>query len=89
MSGRGQRSTQPGSARPTRIGRAIGAALLLAVVAGGAGHAVAETTPPAALTVTTPFPSIDTQPGSSVTLDLTVASPTIESVDLAIDGLPD
>jgi uncharacterized membrane protein len=67
----------------------VGVALLLAVMAGGAGQAVAETTPPAALTVTTPFPSIDTQPGSSVTLDLSVSSPTVESVQLAIEGLPD
>jgi uncharacterized membrane protein len=66
---------------------ALGVAMLMAVFgASGSAHA---TTLPAALTVTTPFPAIDTQPGSTVTFDLTVASPVVESVDLSLTGLPD
>ena len=44
---------------------------------------------PLGLTVTTPFPTIETQPGSDVKLDIDVASPTVEAVDLVVDGLPD
>ncbi len=66
---------------------ALGIAMLLAAFSGaGAAHA---STPPVGLTVTTPYPTVDTQPGSSVTFDLSVVSPIIESVDVSVDGLPD
>ncbi len=42
-----------------------------------------------ALTVTTPFPDIETQPGSTVRLDVNVASPAVAPVAIAIDGVPD
>lgn len=41
------------------------------------------------LTVTTPYPAIEAQPGSSVTLDVTVTSAAPEVVDLELTGLPD
>lgn len=41
------------------------------------------------LSVTTPYPAIEAQPGSSVTLDITVTSATPEVVDLDVTGLPD
>ena len=81
--------------------RALGALAFVAVAAvcavpAGAhgGPALAATTPTsvvpvAALTVTTPFPDIETQPGSTVRLDVNVASPTVSPVDIAIDGVPD
>ena len=67
---------------------ALGIAMLLAAFSG-AGAAHASATPPVGLTVTTPYPTVDTQPGSSVTFDLSVVSPIIESVDVSVDGLPD
>lgn len=51
--------------------------------AGGAAHADAT------LLLTTPFPSVETQPGSNVTLDLTVTSAAPEVVDLEISDLPE
>lgn len=54
-------------------------------LAGGSGAAIAD----ASLTLTTPYPSIETQPGSSVTLDLSVTGNTREVVDLETAGLPD
>ena len=41
------------------------------------------------LTVSTPYPTIETQPGSTVKLDVNVASTTTQAVDLALGGLPD
>ena len=67
---------------------ALGIAMVLAAFSG-AGAAHASATPPVGLTVTTPYPTVDTQPGSSVTFDLSVVSPIIESVDVSVDGLPD
>ena len=73
----------------------VAVAAVCAVPAGAhGGPALAATTPTsvvpvAALTVTTPFPDIETQPGSTVRLDVNVASPTVSPVDLAVDGVPD
>ena len=70
-------------------------AAVCAVPAGAhGGPALAATTPTsvvpvAALTVTTPFPDIETQPGSTVRLDVDVASPTVAPVDIAVGGVPD
>jgi uncharacterized membrane protein len=60
-------------------------ALASAAAVAGSGSALAD----ASLTLTTPYPSIEAQPGSSVTLDLDVASNTREVVDLDVSGLPD
>jgi uncharacterized membrane protein len=54
----------------------------LAFASGGAAHADDS------LTITTPFPSVETQPGSTVKLDLHVMSNVVDAVDLAVDGLP-
>src|SRR4051794_14686863 len=40
------------------------------------------------LTVSTPYPAIETEPGSAVKLDIDVASTQTAAVDLALDGLP-
>ncbi|MFT3853936.1 MAG: NEW3 domain-containing protein [Ilumatobacteraceae bacterium] len=58
-------------------------AVALAAPATGSVHA------DAALSVTTPYPSIETQPGSTVKLDVHVTSGVVEPVDLRVDGLPD
>jgi uncharacterized membrane protein len=41
------------------------------------------------LTLSTPYPTIETQAGATVKMALTVESPTIQSVELALDGIPD
>jgi uncharacterized membrane protein len=41
------------------------------------------------VTVSTPYPTIETEPGSTVKLDINVASTDTSAVDLALDGLPD
>jgi uncharacterized membrane protein len=40
------------------------------------------------ITVSTPYPTIETEPGSTVKLDIDVASTQTSAVDLALDGLP-
>jgi uncharacterized membrane protein len=52
----------------------------------GAGATVHADGP---LTVSTPYPAIVTQPGSTVKLDIDVASTSTQPVDLALGGLPD
>ena len=54
------------------------------VLAAGGSVAHADDT----LSVTTPFPTIETEPGSIVTFDLAVASTTPEVVDLDVAGVP-
>jgi len=60
-------------------------ASLFAVVASGSGAAAAAD----AISLTTPYPSVETQPGSTVKLDLHLTSDVAEAVDLAVKGLPD
>src|SRR5262245_14234895 len=76
--------------RPTF--RRRGAAVCATVVAAGAlsgseGIVSAQTTP--TLLVTTPYPSIEAQPGSDVKLSLAVVSDTPDVVDLQVNGMPD
>lgn len=75
--------------RPSRSRPA--AALLVALVVGLPTSAAAQTAepPPTGLVLTSPYPSVETRPGSVVQLDLTLTSPTPEPVDLRVDGLPD
>jgi uncharacterized membrane protein len=56
-----------------------------AAMLSSAGTAGAD----ASLTLTTPFPSVETQPGSEITLDLTVSSAAPEVVELEIGDVPD
>ncbi len=63
------------------------------VLALAAGIALAVAAPAAALgasppTITTPFPSVSVQPGTSVSLKVDVSAPASERVDLAVSGIP-
>ena len=71
----------------TRAGKsAVLAAAVIAVAAlGTAAPAHADAT----LVVTTPYPSIEAQPGADVKLSLTVVSATPDVVNLDVGGLPD
>ncbi len=65
---------------------------LLAAVGTGVGSmlvgpALAHADGP--LTISTPYPTIDTQPGSTVKLDVNVAATSTSAVDLSLGGLPD
>ena len=78
---------------PVAVRSALFAAPLLVALVGGGGAAGA-TAPPSTptvskLTLATPYPAIDTQPGSAVRLDIKVSSPEVEPVDLSLDGVPD
>ena len=87
-SAHGQRSTEP-SRRAARRVAAFGApALALAAVASlaaGAGAAHAADS----LGLTTPYPTVETQAGSTVKVDLDVTSAAVEPVDLTVGDLPD
>ena len=87
-SAHGQRSPEP-SRRAARRVAAFGApALALAAVASlaaGAGAARAADS----LGLTTPYPTVETQAGSTVKVDLDVTSAAVEPVDLTVGDLPD
>jgi uncharacterized membrane protein len=64
---------------------------LLGLGAALAVPAAAQTTtlrPPSSMQVTTPYPRVSVQPGSTVKMDLTVAAPTTQTVGLEVTGLP-
>jgi uncharacterized membrane protein len=65
--------------------RAVGALMFIGSTVAFATSAHAD----AAFTLTTPYPDVETQPGSTVKLDLAVSSPTVDPVELALAGLPD
>jgi uncharacterized membrane protein len=83
--------------RPSASARLAALSVVPALLAlSGAGVAVAGSPPtsepastPEALTLSTPFPSIDTQPGSTVRLDIGVSSPEVAPVELALTGVPE
>lgn len=63
---------------------ATGAAVIGSVLVGPAfAHADGP------LTVSTPYPAIETEAGSTVKLDINVATTSTEAVDLALGGVPD
>ncbi|MET0460173.1 MAG: NEW3 domain-containing protein, partial [Ilumatobacteraceae bacterium] len=62
---------------------AAGGVMASVLVGASVAHADAP------FTLTTPYPTIETQPGSTVKLDVDVASTTADAVDLSVDGLPD
>ena len=66
-------------------GWSIAAAVCAAVSASGAPSVAAQQ---AGLAVTTPYPSVAVQPGSSVELDLDVAAVQPELVTLSVSGAP-
>ena len=70
--------------RMHRTVAALGLTVLLALMAGLPAGAVAT----AALTLTTPYPAVAVAPGSKVSFDLTIQTPTTERVGLAVKGTP-
>ena len=78
--------TPPRRQRRLRTAVALGAALLVAVLIGpGATVASAAGT----LQITTPFPEVETTPGSTVKLSLSFTSTSTDSAAVAVNGLPD
>ena len=72
-----------------RVASPLAAALvLLGIVTSTLGTSPAAAAP-ADLTVTTPYPMVETQAGATVKLSLQVASPVAEPVELQVGGLPD
>ncbi len=72
------------------LSRAAGASIaagLLTPFLWFAGHGVALADD--SLSLTTPYPSIEAEPGASVKLSLSVVSSSPEVADLAVDGVPD
>ena len=63
-------------------------ALFVASPAGAAGAAT-DTTPVDAVRLTTTYPALSVEPGSTVKLDLDARAPVTERVDLAVPVLPD
>ncbi len=71
----------------TRAGKS--AVLAAAAIAVAALSTAAPAHADATLVVTTPYPSIEAQPGASVKLSLAVVSATPDVVNLDVGGLPD
>jgi uncharacterized membrane protein len=93
-SGSDRRRRRPRAAAAVRAAVLAGVALLPAAMLGGGDKAAAAAPPSTAPTVTkltlaTPYPAIDTQPGSTVRLDVNVSNPKVAPVDLEVDGVPD
>jgi uncharacterized membrane protein len=93
-SGSDRRRRRPRAAAAVRAAVLAGVALLPAAMLGGGDKAAAAAPPSTAPTVTkltlaTPYPAIDTQPGSTVRLDVKVSNPEVAPVDLEVDGVPD
>ena len=60
-----------------------------AIVAGAVLVAISPTSAAAAVTLSTPYPGIAIQPGSTATFDLVLDATEPAQVDLAVDGVPD
>jgi len=69
----------------TLVSRAAAASVVVGAFLIPFGSAHADET----LTVTTPYPSVETQPGSTVKFDITLTSATPDPVRLAVDGVTD
>jgi uncharacterized repeat protein (TIGR01451 family) len=69
-----------------RTGRAV--ATLAAAVAIGVLPAAASPANAASLQLTTPYPGIAVQPGSTASFTITVKTPVAERVSLAVSGVP-
>jgi uncharacterized membrane protein len=85
------RSSPSGHARRTATSRARVFALSALTLPALALFVPVLTAPAhadAALSITTDYPAIATQPGSTVKVNLTVSAPVTEVVDLAVQGLP-
>ena len=71
------------AAPPRRLCAALAFVALLAAAPSGPADA------DPGLTISTPYPSIATQPGSTVKFDVSVSASVTESVDLDVPSLPD
>jgi len=67
-----------------RMAAALGVTMLLALLVGMPASASAAD----ALTLTTPYPAVAVAPGSKVSFDLTIQTPTSERVGLAVKNTP-
>jgi uncharacterized membrane protein len=76
------------SGRPSHHRLAARAALLLGLVGLVAGPAAPLVGAAGGLTVTTPYPAVVAQPGSTATFKLTLAAPADSTVSLTADGVP-
>lgn len=71
------------SANPRRARLLLGSTVVCGAVLWSAGSISAD----ASLLVSTPYPAVETQPGSTVSVDLNVSSATTEAVSLDVNGL--
>ena len=76
------------SGRPSRLQPAARAALLLGLLGIVAGPLASLATAAGGLTVTTPFPAVVAEPGSTASFALTVEVPSAMRVDLKTTGVP-
>ena len=76
------------SGHPSRSRRAARAAMLLGVLGVLAGPVAPLVAAAGVVTVTTPFPAIVAEPGSSATFKLTLSVPSAQRVDLKAEGVP-
>ena len=72
-----------------RLRPAARAALLLGLIGTIAGPLAPAATAAGGLSVTTPFPAVVAEPGSTASFNLTLTVPTAERVDLKTGGVPD
>lgn len=85
MIARTMTSTRPPRRRRARASLAVVATATLAAIGLAPTAASADET----LVITTPYPSVEAQPGSTVDLELNVSSQAPDVVDLEVRGLPD
>ena len=76
------------SGHPSRSRSAARAAMLLGVLGVLAGPVAPLVAAAGVVTVTTPFPAIVAEPGSSATFKLTLSVPSAQRVDLMAEGVP-
>jgi uncharacterized membrane protein len=76
----------PRPRRGTQLGSLAAALALLATLAVGAARPVSAA---GGLELTTPFPSIAVQPGSTAKFTITLAASSAMTVALSVDGVPD
>jgi uncharacterized membrane protein len=82
----------PGRSSRPLLGAALAAALIVLATPGAASAQTDEPPEAAAadrLLITTPYPAVETRPGSVVQLDLRAVSPTPTPVDLVVEGMPE
>ena len=76
------------SRRPRLLGRTARAVLLVGLLGLLAGPAAPLATAAGGLTITTPFPAVVAEPGSTASFALTIDVPSAQRVDLKTTGVP-